>query len=59
MKLESQNSSLPGNGSLNTFPQKQTHATTEVWCFMWSAPGAMLHSVPLNTSLQQWINTQQ
>jgi hypothetical protein len=37
MSPENRNSLLLGNGSANTFPPKQTRATREERCFLWSA----------------------
>jgi hypothetical protein len=59
MTSESRNSSFLGNGSVNTVPRKRTHAEIEERCFLWSAPRALLRNGAVNTSLQQWINTQQ
>jgi hypothetical protein len=59
MTPKSRNSSLLGNGSVDAFPRKRTRATIEERCFLWSALPSLLRSGAVNTSLQQWINTQQ
>jgi hypothetical protein len=51
MTPESQNSSLLGSGSLNTYPRKRARATVEERCFLWSAPRALLSSGAVNTFL--------
>jgi hypothetical protein len=59
MTSESRNSSLLGNGWENAFPRKRTRVTMEERCFLWLAPRSLLLNGAVNTSLQQWINTQQ
>jgi hypothetical protein len=53
MTPESLNSSLLGNGSLNTFPCKRKLATIEDQCFLWSASPSLLANGAVNTSVQQ------
>jgi hypothetical protein len=45
--------------SVNTIPRKRTCAKREEWCFLWSALRSLLRNAAVNTSLQEWINTQQ
>jgi hypothetical protein len=59
MTAERRNILLLGNGSVNTFPRKRKHSTIEERCFLWSAPFSLLRNGTVNTSMQQWINTQQ
>jgi hypothetical protein len=51
--------SLLGNGSVNTFPRKRKRVTTEERCFLRSPPRSLLRNGAVDTSLLQWINTQQ
>jgi hypothetical protein len=53
MMAESWNSSLLGNGLVNTFPQKRIRETIEEQCSLWSTLRALLHNGMVNTSLQQ------
>jgi hypothetical protein len=47
MTPESRNSSLLGNGSVNTFPRKRA---IEELCFLWSASRALLRNVAVDIS---------
>jgi hypothetical protein len=44
MTPESRNSSLLGNGYVNTYPRKRTRATIEERCFLCSALRALLRN---------------
>jgi hypothetical protein len=50
MTPESRNSSLLGNGLVNTFPRKRTRATIVERCFLWSAPRTLLRNGAINIS---------
>jgi hypothetical protein len=50
MMPERRNSSLLGNGLLNTFPRKRTRATVEERCLLRPAPRTLLLYGAVNTS---------
>jgi hypothetical protein len=50
MTNETRNSSLLGNGSVNTFPRKRTRTAIEKRPFLWSAPRSLLCNSAVNTS---------